>query len=871
MPSFLVLGLIIATMIGIVIVAIRLLLKKKSNELSERIATITPYRDIQESREKELRQSNKSFFIDIETDLRNSFNGHIISSSEEEQFTKYYTEFFHEVNSLLKSFEAFHIEPSETISKFTHDFGNIHSIVKRHNEQVIQDTLNTHKDFFNHCLKYPLDKQQRRSIVSEEDNCLVVSSAGSGKTSSIVGKVRYLIDIKHINPQNILLISYTNKAAAELTERMDIAGLRGYTFHKLAIDIIGKATGQKPSICDNTDALFVKIYHKLLEDKDFKKSIVEYFVDYQVQEADWEHRKNERRQQLSELKEVRLKAQFPDMDGKTIYVRSEQEQKICFVLSSLGVKFRYEEPYEHPLVDEMHSQYKPDFSIYFEQDGKTKRIYLEHFGVDEHGLVPTWFAKDKGITYEEANQKYNDGITWKKAAHEKFGTILLTTSSADFHYSDIQHTLKASLEKAGVPIQEKTDAELYDMVLPPNSKQEKAFIRLVVTFVTLIKSSCKSIQEVLKRSKGAGDERSTFIIKRIFQPVYEQYIEELKNSNQIDFTDAILQATEICRSSHPVKYEYIIVDEFQDISVDRYNFLKVLREGNPPAKLYCVGDDWQSIYRFSGSDMTLFNQFSDYFGSTEINRIETTYRFGEPLVSLSSQFIQRNKAQIKKDIHPFNPQTKTELQFCAYERSDYCNAIGQLVASIPVDKSIFLLGRYSFDDYYLSFLYKSVKEGNRFYYFIENRKIEFLTVHKSKGLEADYVIILQCNKDTYGFPSMVSDDPVLNYVLTKSDQYPYGEERRLFYVAITRAKIKTYVLYDKRFPSVFVDEFLHPEKVTDESYAKNPNANKKWTRSADKFLLTLYHEGKSIKYIAKKMGRSQTSIVMRIGKLEGKQ
>lgn len=873
MTLYYVLGAVIIVVAVIAITVTRVVFRKKSNEIDEKITNLTPYstKNVIIDREDSLRKDNNSFFVDIETDLERSFANHIVSASEEQAFTAHYTDIFQEVTDLTKRLEAFYMEPSEMVTKFIRDFGSIHALAKRHNEQVIQNILAENKDFFNHCLKYPLDKQQRRSIVSEEDNCLVVSSAGSGKTSSIVGKVRYLIDIKHINPQNILLISYTNKAAAELTERMDIAGLRGYTFHKLAIDIIGKATGQKPSICDNTDALFVKIYHKLLEDEDFKKSIVEYFVDYQVQEADWEHRKNERRQQLSELKEVRLKAQFPDMDGKTIYVRSEQEQKICFVLSSLGVKFRYEEPYEHPLADEMHSQYNPDFSIYFERDGKTKRIYLEHFAVDEHGLVPTWFAKDKGITYEEANQKYNDGITWKKAAHEKFGTVLLTTSSADFHYSDIRHTLKASLEKAGVPVQEKTDAELYDMVLPPNSKQEKAFIRLVVTFVTLIKSSCKSIQEVLKQAKNVGDKRSIFIIKRIFQPVYERYIEELRNNNQIDFTDAILQATEICRSSHPVKYEYIIVDEFQDISVDRYNFLKVLREGNPPAKLYCVGDDWQSIYRFSGSDMALFNQFPDYFGSTEINRIETTYRFGEPLVSLSSQFIQRNKAQLKKDIHPFNPQAKTELQFCAYERRDYCNAIGQLVASIPADKSIFLLGRYSFDDYYLSFLYKSVKEGNRFYYFIGDRKIEFLTVHKSKGLEADYVIILQCNKDTYGFPSMVSDDPVLDYVLTKSDQYPYGEERRLFYVAITRAKIKTYVLYDRRFPSVFVDEFLHPEKVTEESYAKHPNSNKKWTRNADKFLLTLYHEGKSIKYIAEKMGRSQTSIVMRIGKLEGRQ
>ena len=866
-------GVICIITISICYIAItRTRLKNKSKELSEKLNHISSYSNksnYEQARER-LSALNNGAFIDIPSDLNSTFSGKIISATQEKDFVNHYKPHFQEAYSLVKKLEAFNITPSETIFKFISDFGAINRLVKQHNEGIITFLLDTHKEFFDHCLKYPLDKQQRRSIVSEEENCLVVSSAGSGKTSSIVGKVKYLTEIKKINPQNILLISYTNKAAAELTERMGIAGLRGYTFHKLALDIIGQTTGQKPSIYENTDALFVKIYHELLNDKKFKKSVIEYFIDYQTPEKEWEKRKNERRQQLSEQKEVRLKATFPDMDGKTVYVRSEQEQKICFALSSLSVKFRYEEPYEHPLVDEMHSQYKPDFSIYFEQGGETKRIYLEHFGVDEHGLVPIWFAKDRGITYEEANQKYNDGITWKKAAHEKFSTKLLTTSSADFHYSDIREKLKTLLEKADVSIQEKTDAELYDMVLPPNSKHEKAFIRLVVTFVTLIKSSCKSVDEVLRQTKNAGDERSTFIIKNIFQPVYKRYIEELANINQIDFTDAILQATDICRSSHPVKYDYIIVDEFQDISVDRYNFLKVLREGNPPPKLYCVGDDWQSIYRFSGSDMALFNQFSDYFGQTEINKIETTYRFGEPLVSLSSQFIQRNEAQIKKNIHPFNPQVNTELQFCDYERRDYCNVIGQLVASIPLDKSVFLLGRYSFDDYYLSFMYKSVKEGNRFFYIIGDRKIEFLTVHKSKGLEADYVIILQCNKDTYGFPSLVSDDPVLNYVLTKSDQYPYGEERRLFYVAITRAKVKTYILYDRRFPSVFVDEFLHPEKITEESYAKHPNANKKWTRSADNFLLTLYHEGKSIKYIAEKMGRSQTSIVMRLGKLEGK-
>ena len=809
-----------AVVISVVIIAtIRKRLKVKSNELLEQIKGLISYSDRSnyEQAKERLSAFNKETFIDIPTDLNNAFCGKIITATQEKDFINHYKPHFQEAYSLVKKLEAFNITLSETISKFINDFGVINKLVKQHNEGVITFLLDTHKDFFDHCLKYTLDQQQRRSIVSEEDNCLVVSSAGSGKTSSIIGKVKYLTDVKGIAPHRILLISYTNKAAAELTERMATDGLKGYTFHKLAIDIIGRATGIKPSICDNTDALFIDIYHTLLGNKAFKNSVVEYFIDYQTNETDWEKRKNERQEQLSEQKNVQLKAMFPDMDGRAIYVRSEQEQKICFVLSSLGVKFRYEEPYEHQLADEMHSQYRPDFSIYFEQKGVTKRIYLEHFGVDEHSLVPAWFAKDKNITYEEANQKYDDGITWKKAAHEKFGTQLLVTSSADFHYSDIRNKLKKILEDVGVPIQEKTNEELYGLILPKGSKQEKAFIRLVATFVTLVKSSCKSVKEVLKQAKNADDERSVFIIKNIFQPVYERYISALSDSNQIDFTDAILQATEICRASHPVEYDYIIVDEFQDISVDRYNFLKVLREGNPPAKLYCVGDDWQSIYRFSGSDMALFNQFPEYFGATEINKIETTYRFGEPLVSLSSYFIQRNKAQIQKDIHSFDSEMKTELEFYSYDRRDYCNMIGQLVASIPSDKSIFLLGRYSFDDYYLSFMYQSIKEGNRFFYVIGGRKIEFLTIHKSKGLEADYVILLQCNKDTYGFPSLVSDDPVLNYVLTKSDQFPYGEERRLFYVAITRAKMKTLVLYDKRFPSVFVDEFLRPEKLSDES------------------------------------------------------
>lgn len=866
----LIIVIIIATILvitGIIIfLMMRNRLKSESDGFDDEITqTLTlPVRSNYDMARDSASQENARQFDDIEDALEGLFDNCYVSGSDEESFTDRFAAVFNDAYSLRRRLDMFQITPSDRLEKLISDYGTIHDLVKRHNEAVIKARLDQNSDFFDHCLTYPLDNQQRRSIVSEENNCLVVSSAGSGKTSSIVGKVKYLTENLNVDPERILLISYTNKAAAELTDRMGIPGLRGYTFHKLALDLIGQVTGQKPSICENTDALFVSIYRELLKDRDYRESVVEYFIDYQADEEDWEKRKNERRQDLAAQKVTRLKAMLPDMDGNPIYVRSQQEQKLCFALSSLGVRFRYEEQYEQKVADETHAQYKPDFSIYYDDHGKVRRAYLEHFGVDEHGLVPVWFAKDRGITYEEANQRYGDGITWKKAVHEKFGTTLLTTTSADFYYTDIKESLKRMFDKYGIPYQEKTAEELYGMIIPEGSKQEKAFIRLAVTFITLLKSSCKSLDTILNRT---DDKRSLFIIGNIFRPVYVRYVDELHRRGQIDFTDAILNATELCHTHHPVKFDHIIVDEFQDISVDRYQFLLALREGNPPAKLYCVGDDWQSIYRFSGSDMALFNSFSEFFGPTEINKIETTYRFGEPLVALSSGFIQKNRAQITKNIHPFNPHIRTELVFQGYDRNDYCNVIGQLVAGIPADKSIFLLGRYSFDDYYLSFMYQSIKENDKFFYVIGGRKIEFLTVHKSKGLEADYVIILQCNRDVYGFPSQVSDDPVLDVVLTKSDKFPYGEERRLFYVAITRAKAKTIVMYDNRYPSVFVDEFLNPEKVTEESYAVHPNANKKWTRAEDRFLLTLHQEGKDIKFISRKMGRSQTSIIMRLGKL----
>lgn len=756
-----------------------------------------------------------------------------------------------------------------SIAKFKDDFENIHCIVDAHNNRFKDDKLREHKDFFDTVLAYPLDDQQRRSIVSEEQNCLVVSSAGSGKTSSIVGKVEYLIQKKHISPERILLISYTHKAAAELTERMPYPGLRGYTFHKLALDIISAYSKCKPSICDNTDAVFVRIYRELAHNADYRKCLVEYFADYSdLMELDEDEKsKNVRRLQLGENTDRRYCALFPDMDGNEVHVRSGEEKKICFLLTSLGVDFRYEEPYEHQVADERHVQYRPDFSIHYMDGGKPCRLYLEHFGVDEHGMVPTWFAKDRGLTYEEANERYNDGITWKREVHKKFGTRLIELSSADFAYEKARQRLKRELVAAGVPIREVRSDELFDRILPENSMREKVFIRLTATFATLLKTSCRSMADVAADVAQRGDKRSRFIVGKVLEPVVVRYNEILRSEGKVDFTDLIVGATALCNANGGGNYDCIIVDEFQDISMDRYNFLLALRRGNPQAQLYCVGDDWQSIYRFSGSDMNLFCHFDQYFGKTDLNKIETTYRFGNPLVEKSAAFIQRNPAQIRKNIHPFSSDAKTEIVFREYSRGDAVGALERIVAEIPLGKSVFLLGRYTYDDYLLAKNFRQRRSGNSLFYTICGREVEFLTMHRSKGLEADYVVLLNCNNGSFGFPSTIADDPVLGFVMSDSDGYLFGEERLLFYVAMTRAKVRTIVMYDKSKPSVFVLECISPERLADKPIEPHPNAGNRWTRADDRKLYKLYCGGMGFREISQKMGRSQTAIIMRLEKL----
>ncbi|MBP3773804.1 MAG: UvrD-helicase domain-containing protein [Bacteroidaceae bacterium] len=687
-----------------------------------------------------------------------------------------------------------------------------------HNKRFVEQELHANKQYFDHVLdSYPLDMQQRDSIVKLEDNCLVIASAGSGKTSTIVGKAKYLVERRRINPTKILLLTYTRKAANELSKRMQIEGLSAGTFHSLAYHIIAEVTGQAPSICEADVPL--NVFRMLIaESEDFLHAIVNYIINYQSL-MKLEHDYMDAFTYYEDRKKYGIHALFPDVEGKVIFTRSEEEKRLCSILTRYGILFRYECDYPINTRTPERRQYKPDFTIYFKNEkGQWQCIYLEHFAVDRNGQTPQWFGEGTKGGWKVANQKYLESIDWKRKFHRQNGTILIETTSADFHNGTVEQKLIEQLSEYGVPIKQRTDKELYNMLVKRNRQMEKTVFNLLFSFITLMKANEKTIDGLLQSTEpkegymlSENDKRNRNILIKVIKPFYDAYQEELEKNFEMDFSDVIIQATALCREGLWKQYEYILVDEFQDISVDRYKFLQALRSDKPKTKLYCVGDDWQSIFRFAGSDISLFYDFEQYFGFTEWCKIETTYRFHQPLIDMSSTFIMKNSAQKKKTMMPPDGDIKqTYLNFveCDSEEDGMLKKAEMIVSSLPKDETVMLLGRYNYDALSVGFQGKIDHADNRLKLSIAGRNIYFMSVHSAKGLEADHVILVNCNQGTYGFPSLIEDDPILDFVLSRSEQFPFAEERRLFYVAMTRARKRMYVLYDRLRPSPFIGEFV---------------------------------------------------------------
>ena len=690
---------------------------------------------------------------------------------------------------------------------------------QQHNVKYMKSMLQQHSDFFDTMFSYPLAKQQRDAIVNLEDNVLVIASAGSGKTSTIVGKANYLIKVIGIDPKKILILTYTAKAAEGLRKRINVEGLVASTFHKHALDTIGIITGSKPTIPDSK--LLSQIFLSIFEnDKDFQSWFIKYETMYTNLMKDlFEY--NSAAEYIAD-KVKYDKCPYKDSKGKTPFCRSKQEIEIFVYLTELGLDVRYEELYKYDTSDPRFGKYKPDFSIhypvqYLKDDGsletKEEILYLEHFGIDKNGNVPSWFGDGLEGGWAAENRKYNDGILWKKQIHALHKTKFAYTTSADFTAGKAYQQIDGILQRFNIPINPLTNEQKL-LKLSRNLEYLKSdVLKLTSAFITLMKANEQKLSDIINNIPKDDEnyERNVNILNHIVAPIYNQYQNELEQNGLEDFTDILLSASKLCEATNPHDFQYILVDEFQDMSIDKYKYLKSLRrKSNPITKLFCVGDDWQSIYRFAGNDMSLFFDFEKYFGYTDIKKIETTHRFGEPLITKSSNFILENPNQKKKIVKSDSINNRTDIKFISYlDESEERKKLEEIVARIPKNKSISIIARYNYEIEQLYPKIKKTDDGRSLDLNIKDRVVKFMSVHGAKGLEADYVILIGCRGGIHGFPSLIEDDPILKYVLSKADDYENAEERRVFYVAITRARECIYVMYDHKHRSSFIDEFVN--------------------------------------------------------------
>ncbi len=716
----------------------------------------------------------------------------------------------------------------EKIKEYGSKYYNIpfldEKIVERHNEQFISNHLND--PIFDEVNGKSLDEEQRRAVLCDSKSNLVIAGAGAGKTLTICGKVKWLLETNKANEDEILLLSYSKASADDLAEKVESirTGLKVKTFHSFGLEVLNCKHGRKWAIEDQFKAYLHKFFdEELAKDPLTASAILHFYSLYLYTDFQTEKYYATEGEKFEDLKTAdyrtlkdKLKALSNDKQHyETIqkeYVKSYEELVIANFLFINGVNYQYERTYEIDTSTPDKRQYTPDF--YLTDYG----IYLEHYGIDKNGRTPQYSKSDE--------ERYLKGIEWKRNTHSLHQTKCIETYSYEFQNGEIFKRLKKRLTDNGVQLsplsQEEIENTLDTIYL---GKDFEAFTNLVSTFLNLYKSQYPNANgfDLLKSKPLSTDydmaRAATFL--DIAKKIYEYYIKHLRDENKIDFDDMILQATAALDRLKMFSYKYVIVDEFQDISQSRNKFLqKIIQHGN--SKLFAVGDDWQAIYRFAGCDINVFLHFDRYFEDVRFNYITTTHRNSAELQAIVEPFITANPEQFQKHIQSVKHQKDPVRIF--YHNQNKSSAFTKVLSQIEKinnQANILILGRNRHDiDGLLSKDVQLHNSGVLCHRKFTKLNMIYKTVHQSKGLESEFVILISGEKAKNGFPNMMEDDHLLDLVLEEKSDFEYAEERRLFYVALTRTCSVVYILADKNKPSVFIREIEDRIKIEDEEVTK---------------------------------------------------
>lgn len=654
------------------------------------------------------------------------------------------------------------------------------------NAAHVESELVACKDLLDRVESKPLTPEQARAVVCFDNRVQVVASAGSGKTSTMVAKAAYAIQRGFVDPKRIVLLAFNKQAAEELKERAALAFERlgmaevtveASTFHALGLRLIGKATGEKPDIPDwATDA--AGGVRKLTDIVDQLKDRSPTF------RRQWDLFRFVFGNDLpafgapepSDVWDAQGKGALVTNRGER--VKSVEEVMIANLLFLNGVDYRYEAPYPHRTADETHRQYKPDF--YYPD----LNLFHEHFALDANGVPPAHF------------EGYLEGVIWKRQLHAEKGTELFETTSHGLRHADDFDRLEHELTARGLVLDPNPDREI-----PKEGQQPMASVELIGllrTFMSHAKSNGLSASDLQGRL--AAMPADTFKLRYqmfldIAAPVMAAWDQALTAEGGIDFEDMLNFAAghlESGRVESP--YDLVMADEFQDASRARARLCRALVQ-DKGRFFFAVGDDWQSINRFAGADVSVMTGFRQWFGHGQVLKLEQTFRCPQALCDVSSAFVSKNPGQIAKRVHSATPAHGPVLQALQVDSKDkLADAIDQFVVklaegvrdgTIPPGRngkvSVYVLGRYNADRQYVPM------RQSRFNRWV---KVSFLTIHRSKGSEADYVILPEMISAPRrrSFPNTRTDDPVLALAMPEGDTFPLGEERRLFYVALTRAR-----------------------------------------------------------------------------------
>ena len=663
--------------------------------------------------------------------------------------------------------------------------------------------LGQFEEFFDSIESNPLTPEQRLAVIADEDATLVLAGAGSGKTSVIVAKAAYLIKSGLRQPDKILLMAFGKDAAAEMAARIEEragAKVDALTFHALGNSIIRQAENGAPALAPHAsdDKLFTALLRDILFNDIAAQPalgalLLKWFSEfYWPYKSEWDFKTKDEYFQYVESHELRT------LQGDL--VRSFEEWEIANWLYLNGIAYEYEPDYEHDLPENNKTAYTPDFRL------TESGVYIEHFGVRK-SQGPNGEAKLTTAPHVD-RKEYLEGMDWKRKVHVEHETTLIETFSYERVEGRLTETLAEKLTPYATPSPippEQVFEQLTEM------GQVDAFTQVLSTFLRHFKSSGTTVSNCLDRVERSRDKARGAAFLKIFEPVLEAYQNRL--GDRIDFEDMIVRATEHVKAGrYKSPYHHLLVDEFQDISEGRARLLKALKAQHEDARVFAVGDDWQSIYRFTGSDIHLMRDFGEEFGGVFAGKsgvhcsvdLGRTFRSVDKIAFAARTFVLQNPSQITKQVVPAATTEEPAISVAYYGWGQQGEALKSALdhieaALVGSEASVLLLGRYNF------LRPEELPHLHRRY---QNLSLKFMTVHRSKGLEADHVVILKAASDRMGFPSEIVDDPLLDLVLPKPEEYDHAEERRLFYVALTRARKTVTVLADRQRPSVFARELV---------------------------------------------------------------